>query len=258
MTDFAIKLTCIEQTDANDNDSNIDAEPEKFILYNGVIRQRAYAQITSLKSFAEEYLNLIRTDQINLDWQTQHLVLLDQLDRLIKGKQDFRALASLFREAMLALAQNASQKLSEIQDHEQIEDAVQHGYDYYGFNGLTDSAVTHARRAAVQGMIRKFASQYSAEGGYKGDLYGSYHLDLTNPRIKDVIPWLDRSYLEDGRLSTKISHKKTGTWAVEFIDLIPFNDLNRLNLAIETYRAAIPILECALEMDAAIYWALSE
>jgi hypothetical protein len=261
MTDFVNELTCIEQIEAIDDDFFFigDQGSEKFILKNGVIRKKAYTHILRSKSFAEEYLNLIRTDQIDFDWQTQNLTILDRLDDLIKGERwDFRDLTSLFSEAMLALAKNASRKLSEIQSRDEIEEAVQMGYQFYGFNGLTGSAVAHARRAAVQGMIRKFAEQYGAEGGYKGDLYGNYRLELTKPRVEGVIPWLARSYLEGDRLATKIDRHNDGTWSLQFFGLIPFNDINRLGLAIETCRAAIPVLECALEMDATVFWKLSD
>jgi hypothetical protein len=260
MIDLAIELTCIEQIEAIDEDGCCfwGDGSEQYILKNGVIRQKAYKHILSSKSFAEEYLNLIRTDQVDLDWQTQHLIILDKLNDLIKGERwDFHDLAPLFREAMLALAQNASQTLSEIQNHEEIEDVVKSAYSYADFNGAAAATVAHARRAAVQGMIRKFAEQYSAEGGYKGDLYGSYHLELTKPRVEGIIPWLARSYLEGDRLSTKISLRNDGGWSLQFFGLIPFNDINRLALAVETYRAAIPVLECALEMDATVYWELS-
>lgn len=261
MTDFAIELTCIEQLEAIDDDFFFLGwdSSEKFVLKNGVIRKNAYAHIFKSKSFAEEYLNLIRTDQIDFAWQTQNLTILDRLDDLIKGERwNFRNLAPLFQEAMLALAQNASQKLAEIQSHEEIEEAIEMGYQYYEFNGLTDSAMAHARRAAVQGMIRKFAEQYGAEGGYKGDLYGSYCLKLTKPRVEGVVPWLARSYMEGDRLATKIDRHNDGTWSLQFFGLIPFSDTNRLGLAIETYRAAIPALECALELDATVSWKLSD
>jgi len=261
MTSFGIELSCIEQKEANDDDFYFFGGDgsEKFILKNGVIRKEAYEHIARSKSFAEEYLHLIRTDQIEFDWQTQNLIILDRLHNQIKGERwDFSDLASPFRESMLALAKNASQKLSEIQSREEIEEAVQMGYQYYEFNGLTESAVAHARRAAVQGMICKFAEQYSAEGGYKGDLYGSYRLELTKPRVEGIIPWLARSYLEGDRLATKIDRHNDGTWSLQFFGLIPFNDINRLGLAIETYRAAIPVLECALEMDATVSWKLSD
>lgn len=236
MTDPTIELTCIEQIKAIDEDSFFfwGDGSEQYILKDGIIRQKAYQQILSSKSFAEEYLNLIRTDRIGLDNQTQHLVILDKLDDLIKGSRwDFRDLAALFRDAMLALAQNASQKLSEIQSREEIEDAVQMGFQYYEYNGLVDSVVRHARRAAVMGMIRKFAEQYSAEGGCKGDLHGRYHFELSKPRIDGVVPWLARDYKAEGKLLARIHQQREGAWLLHFPNLIPFNDMNRLGLTIE-------------------------
>jgi len=158
---------------------------------------------------------------------------------------------------MIALAQNASQKLYEIQQTEEIEDVVQGAYSYTGFDGVTAATVAHARSAAVQGMIGKFAEQYSAEGGFKGDLYGSYRLELARPKVDGIIPWLPRRYLENNVVSTEITPNNNGTWSLQFFRLLPFNDINRLNLAVAAYQAAIPVLECALEMDAMVYWQLS-
>jgi hypothetical protein len=260
MTDFASELDCIEQIEVVDNDFFFLGEgSEKYILKDGIIRKNAYKHILSSKPFAETYLELIKTDLINFEWQTQHLVILSKLDDLIRGgRWDYKVLAPLFREAMLVLADKSAQLLSEIQRPEEIEDAVEMGHQNYEFNGLVDSTVSHARKAAIQGMIRKFAEQHSAEGGYQGDLYGSYSFELSKPRIEGVIPWLARRYSCEGKPSAEIRERKDGTWSLQFFGLIPFNDINRLNLAVETYSATIPVFEHALEMNAAVYWELKD
>lgn len=260
MMDLTIELDCIEQTEAVNNDFFFWGEgSERDILKDGIIRKNAYKHILSSKTFAEAYLEFIKADEIEFECQTQHLVILSKLDDLIKGgRWDYKVLAPLFREAMLALADKSAQLLSEIQRPEEIEESVQNGHQYYEFNGLVDSTVAHARKAAVQGMIRKFAEQYSAEGGYKGDLYGSYSFGLSKPRIEGVVPWLTRRYSYEGELSAEIRERNDGTWSLQFYKLIPFNDINRLNLAVETYSAAIPVFEHALEMNAAVYWQLSD
>ena len=259
MTNSTIELTCIEQVEAVDDDLFFFSGEgsEKFILKNGVIRQKAYKHILTSKVFAEEYLNLIRTNQIDMDWQTQHLVILDKLYSLINGgRWDYRELAPFFKEAMIALFKKATQKLTEIQNHEAILDGVQQGYEYYAFNGLVSVAMTRARSAAVMGMIRKFAEQYSSYGGYSSDLFGKYSFELTKPKVNGIVSWLARDYFKNGKLSTRISAINDGAWSLRFFNLIPFSDTGRLKLAVETYSAAIPVLESALEMNAAVYWEL--
>lgn len=261
MDSFQLELDCIEQTEVADDNFFFWGEgSEQYILMDGVIRKNAYKHILSTKSFAEAYLELIKTNQIEFEWQTQHLVILNKLDDLIRGSRwDYKTLAPLFREAMLVLADTSAQLLSEIQQPEEIRESVEMGYQYYEFNGLVDSAVAHARRAAVQGMIHKFAVMYSSEGGFKGDLYGNYSFELSRPRIEGVVPWLARSYrAEDGKSSAEIRENKDGTWRLQYYNLIPFNDINWLVLAIETYKAAIPVFEHAFEMDANVYWELTD
>lgn len=174
MSEFTLKLNCIEQIEAEDRDFIFYGEgSEQFILKDGIIRKGAYKPILSSKSFAEAYLELIKSNQIDFEWQTQNLVILRELESLIRGgRWDYKPLAPLFREAMLELADISAQSLSKIQRPEEIQEAVEMGYQFYEFNGLVDSTVAHARRAAVQGMIHKFAVMHSVENGCKGDLYG--------------------------------------------------------------------------------------
>lgn len=259
MTNFVLKLDCIEQIEIIDNLNFWGEGSEQYILKDGIIRKNAYKHILSSKSFAAAYLDLIKTNQIEFECQTQHLVILNKLDDLIKSSSwDYKALAPLFREAMLVLAGTSAQMLSEIQRPEKINDAVEMGYQYYEFNGLVDSTVAHARRAAVQGMIHKFAIMHSAEGGCKGDLYGNYSFELSKPKTDKVIPWLAREYhTENGKLSAEIRQQKDGTLRLQYYNLIPFNDINWLTLAVEAYSAAIPVFGHALEIDAKVYWELS-
>lgn len=208
-----IEINCIEQIDVQD-DSFFFCEhgDEKYILKDGIIRRNAYRQILNVKSYAEEFLSLIRSGELELDWQTQCLVLLDHLSGLIKGGNwNYRDLANLFREAMIALQESSAHSLSELQHPGKIRNSVEDGFSYNEFDGAIFATVAYARRAAVQGMIREFAEQYGAEGGYKGDLYGSYRFCLTNPRVDGIAQRLVHSYMEGEKVSVKIAPQNDGT-----------------------------------------------
>lgn len=260
MANANIELNCIEQVEIQD-DFVFGLVPgdEEYIFKDGIIRRSAYWHILNEKFFAERYLQLIRTGEIEFDWQTQNLVLLDILaDKIKGGNWNFRDLATLFQEAMQVMREKSAQALAELQNHEEIVSAVSDGFDYAEFDGAIFATIVHARRAAVQGMINKFAEQYGVDGGYKGDLYGSYRLLLTKPRVKGVEKKLVHRYMEGEKVSARISKISQNTWQLQFFDLIPFSELNRLNLAIETYHSAAIVLEHALELGAAVHWELND
>lgn len=231
---------------------------DTMLTHNGIVLTGAERLIVDSYEYTEEFLTQIVNCEIDLTDQLRLLPLLASLHQECTGSFGIKKqLKDLFYRAMKSVLDHVKEEREryELDSDGWLENCEQ-AYDYYGYPAYVRQVVIESRKAAILGMLEKFANQLGGQKEYRGDLYGESYIELKNGKNPEIIEHLEGTYeIEDVPCAKISSPTQKGFWNLSFYHVSKFN--NRLSLDIAAYEAALPYLQKGLEMDARTIWELT-